>query len=538
MRFLNLIAVFSLFFSPFNTSVYANPTSEQYEVVVIGGGISGLSTVEMLARKGITNVLVLEQNERVGGKMWTERGLQPENGPYYERGAELVNTSDTELIELIKSLGLGITERRFKNESRGEVFYFRDRHLNANGQIAEGAFKSFTYEELVEKMHEFQQDRSVLEKLFIMQELRAKAQGSEKAQLVSKLKNSTAMSQVNDGVYTKSFLEALMKSEFGVSLTQVNAEVLLDYVRITKSLDSKGQVSFGLEIIPEADEKFRVTGGTDSIIKKLELKHSNKINKNSKVESVVQRSSADFEIKINSTSAGQRTVKAKHVVFAVPAYDLVKMNVSIPEISARKLQEVANLPYGENAKIFLVFNTKFWDSAASNPHAFSGVGVLESGVQFWDTTENQKAKEGVITLYPGEWPTDKKQQQARLQEIISQLKQVPGLEQIEQHLKTVDMQIWQKSYAGTFNPSYPRSPSLFAQKLNSNVYFVGADKDNNAKGEITASYGYMNGAVRTAIRASNRILDNSLSQSRDVVLSFPKAPVRTKMSCRMLLNAG
>lgn len=492
----------------------SQPTKTQnahYDVVVIGGGISGLSTVEMLERKGIKNVLLLEKSDRVGGKMWTERSLESANGPYYERGAELVNTSDRELMELIKSLGLQVTERRFKSENRGEVFYFKDRQINKNGDIVDGKMTAFTYEQLIEKMHQFPQDISVLEGLFDLQENRRTAKGSSKAFFMNRIKRQTAMSPVSDGVYTKAFLEALMQSEFGLSLSQLNIEVLLDYLRIEKNTLDNGEVKYDLQIIPESDEKFRVTGGTDSIIQKLKAKFRSRITTNSAVQSVRQSSADEFKIDYSVNGRGKE-VTTKHVVFAVPAYDLAKMHIDIPEIDQRKLHEAAALPYAENAKIFLIFDQKFWDhSFKSNPKAFAGVGVLEQGVQFWDTTENQRSHRGVITLYPGQWPTDPKDQQKRLNEILSELKKVPGLEALEAHLEKTDIQVWKKSYAGGFNPSYPRSPGIFAENLHANVSFVGADKDNNIRGEISASYGYMNGAVRTAIRAATRIFQKTHS---------------------------
>lgn len=512
MNFVKFLALSAILLS--TVSSYA-----QYEVVVIGGGISGLATVENLAKKGITNVLLLEENSRVGGKMWTERGSSA--GAYYERGAELVNTSDKELIELTQSLGIGLTERRFKNENRNEIFFFHKRILNENGEVVKGPLESLNYHELVSKMNEFQQDLDVLNDLYQHQELRRG--------VLSTLRQKSAMSLVSDGIYTKAFLEALMKSEFGVSLTQVNLEVLLDYLKIVKSTDANGKSKFEIEIIPEADEKFRVTGGTDSIIKKLEEKHISKIRRNARVEEVKQLTETEFVVKLN-TSTESASIKTRHVVFAVPAYDLAKINTDLPEIPAQKIQKAAALPFGENAKIFLVFDKKFWDkNSETHTRAFSGVGVLESGVQFWDTTENQKSTEGVITLYPGEWPNTQEEQNAKLKEILAQLKKIPGLEQLEQHLKKTDIQIWKKSYAGAFNPFYPLAPKIFAENRQANIYFVGSDKDNNKRGEISASYGYMNGAVRTAIRAANQIMLKNIMQ--------PAAAL--KKSCTSLfLTAG
>lgn len=506
-----------LLLNPFFTIIPAvaqgahTSTSNEYEVVVIGGGISGLATVNALAEKGIKNVLLLEKENRFGGKIWTERSTQDSINSYYERGAELVNTSDTELIDLIQSLGLSLTERRFKHESRNEILLFKERFLGTDGKIIEGNLRAYSFLELLAKMHEFPQDIKVLDILNQLQIEREKSSASKSEKINSKLRSLTAESILESGLYTKSFFSALIQSEFGVSLNQINAEVLLDYVKLSKLEDSGLRANYSLEIIPSSDEKFRVTNGTDTIITALYKKYQNQVKLNSQIEGVEQLSPAEFKITIKTNSLQPDIIKAQHVVFAVPAYELSKINISSPHLSSERIQQAAALPFAHNAKIFLTFKNKFWDkSYKNNPHSFAGAGMLESGIQFWDTTENQKhSKEGIITLYPGKWPLKAADQNSRLQQILSDLNRVPGLENLEQYLVKVDVHNWQKSYAGVFNSFYSKSPILFAEKLPANIYFVGSDKDNDLNGRISEFYGYMNGAVRTALRATNDILKNS-----------------------------
>lgn len=513
------------------TSVSAQSSEKAYDIIVIGGGIAGLSTVNSLIEKGFSKVLLLEAEERVGGKMWTERTAR---GPYYERGAELVNTSDIELIQLIQSLGLSLTERRFKNELRNEILLFKERSIQPDGTIVEGNFKAFTPEELFEKMNEFPQDVKVFRTLRDWQNRRNSADKTEIKRINNLLGEMTARSLVESGVYTKLFFEALMQSEFGVGLTEINAEVLMDYMKVTSTENEAGKTKFKIEIIPNADEKFRVKGGTDSIIKSLERKFEKLIRKNSRVEAVEQHSPQSFSVSSRNTQTQASDVfTAKHIVFAVPAYEIGKINIISPELPSARLQQASSLIFGHNAKIFLVFKEKFWNREyEKNKRAFGGVGILESGVQFWDTTENQRVgKEGVITLYPGRWPVEAAAQQARLNQVLAELRQVPGFENLDQHLLRVDLQNWQKSYAGVFNSFFRKAPKLFSQKLGANIYFVGADKDNNTRGQITDSYGYMNGAVRTALRATKNIIDNLIKSKQPVHL-------RPVSCARFFLNAG
>ena len=49
-------------------------------MAVIGAGIAGLSAAAHLASRGVTDVLVLEGRDRVGGRIHTKRGGGSESG--------------------------------------------------------------------------------------------------------------------------------------------------------------------------------------------------------------------------------------------------------------------------------------------------------------------------------------------------------------------------------------------------------------------------------------------------------------------------
>lgn len=44
----------------------------KFEVVIIGAGIAGLAAASHLLSKGITQIIVLEGQNRIGGRIWTE----------------------------------------------------------------------------------------------------------------------------------------------------------------------------------------------------------------------------------------------------------------------------------------------------------------------------------------------------------------------------------------------------------------------------------------------------------------------------------
>jgi monoamine oxidase len=75
------------------------------EVLVLGAGVAGLAAAERLAAAG-RRVLVLEARDRIGGRIHTvdDPGLHHP----VELGAEFVHGEPVELVELIRTAGLGL----------------------------------------------------------------------------------------------------------------------------------------------------------------------------------------------------------------------------------------------------------------------------------------------------------------------------------------------------------------------------------------------------------------------------------------------
>lgn len=81
--------------------------AEQYDVIVIGAGVAGLTAAERLGNAGL-RVLVLEARARVGGRLWTVPGGTPEAA--IELGAEFVHGRPPQLDTYIKKHGLKLLE--------------------------------------------------------------------------------------------------------------------------------------------------------------------------------------------------------------------------------------------------------------------------------------------------------------------------------------------------------------------------------------------------------------------------------------------
>ncbi|XP_072901613.1 amine oxidase [flavin-containing] [Hemitrygon akajei] len=77
-------------------------TSSKCDVIVIGGGISGLSAAKLLTESG-QKVVVLEARDRVGGRTFTTRN---KNVNYVDLGGAYVGPTQNRILRLSKEMGL------------------------------------------------------------------------------------------------------------------------------------------------------------------------------------------------------------------------------------------------------------------------------------------------------------------------------------------------------------------------------------------------------------------------------------------------
>src|SRR5271169_5576850 len=80
--------------------------SSSHDVVVVGAGMAGLTAARTLAEAGL-KVLVVEAQDRIGGRIWT-RHVGDEA---IELGAEFIHGRPPELWALIDEAGLETYER-------------------------------------------------------------------------------------------------------------------------------------------------------------------------------------------------------------------------------------------------------------------------------------------------------------------------------------------------------------------------------------------------------------------------------------------
>jgi len=93
-------------------------------VVVVGGGLAGLTAAYRLKQAGI-NAQLYEASDRLGGRCWTRRGDFAE-GQIAEHGGELIDQGHTEIRQLAQELGLNLDNLVAAEVNGTDPFHYFD----------------------------------------------------------------------------------------------------------------------------------------------------------------------------------------------------------------------------------------------------------------------------------------------------------------------------------------------------------------------------------------------------------------------------
>ncbi|XP_029458986.1 LOW QUALITY PROTEIN: amine oxidase [flavin-containing] A-like [Rhinatrema bivittatum] len=102
--------------------------STKQDVVVIGGGISGLSAAKLLVESGLS-VVVLEARDRVGGRTFTIRNKQVK---YVDVGGAYVGPTQNRILRLAKEMGV----QTYKVHIADRLIH----HVKGKSYLFQGAF--------------------------------------------------------------------------------------------------------------------------------------------------------------------------------------------------------------------------------------------------------------------------------------------------------------------------------------------------------------------------------------------------------------
>jgi monoamine oxidase len=357
----------------------------QPKIVIVGGGIAGLTCALKLADKGLTSS-IYEASARIGGRMfsntttWADRQVSEWCGELIDTGHEtiqyLANRFKLPLDNLIQAEPAGSQDTykffgAYYKQSSAEADFLKcvaERVANdANDAGYPTTFDSYTPE------------GAELNAMSVYDWIESRVPGGHKSNL----------GQLLDTAYN---------IEYGADTSDQAALNLVYLLGFQPTTDS-------LSIFGASDETFHIRGGNQQ----LPVAMANSLNNVTLGYTLT---------KLSKTAAGRYTVTFAHgsssvdvvadyVVLALPFSVLRGIDTSKAGFDPLKKTAIQNLGAGHNAKTQIQFSHRFWNQKGAWPGVSNGSSYSDTGYQAgWEATRAQKGTSGILVFYSGGSVTD------------------------------------------------------------------------------------------------------------------------------------
>ena len=466
----------------------AAPGAGGRDVAVVGAGLAGLHAAGLLAGKG-ARAQVFEAGERVGGRVWSLRGVFP--GQVAERGAELIDTTHSTLRGLAGAYGLTLESYAANKLPGEEAFYFFGRHWT-EAQVVE-EFRAFV-PALKDDLSRLSNGPTALAY-------------NETDRRLDFTPLSDYLVQRGAGALIRAVLDVAYTIEFGREINRQSALAMLFFIATNKR---QAFTPFGVF----SDERFHIVEGNDAVAQGMAAGLPQPVRLGHRLLRVARQS--DGRVRLSFATAGG-TVETVHdaVVLTLPAPMMrqVEFSVSVA-LPAGNRFAIDQFDYGTSSKMMIGFNGRPWfERSNSNGASYSDLANHQST---WETNPSlaRAGSRGVLTDFSG-GARGARLDPARLQTeataFLADLDLVyPGSSglarrdsrgRVQAHLENWSrLPLFQGAYSNNQPGYFTTIEGLYARPAG-NVYFAGEHTDS-----FYSYQGFMEGALLSGARAADEVL--------------------------------
>ncbi|XP_070606626.1 amine oxidase [flavin-containing] A-like [Erythrolamprus reginae] len=454
----------------------AESAAMSYDVVVVGGGISGLSAAKLLFESGL-NVVVLEARDRVGGRTFTIRNQQVK---YVDVGGSYVGPTQNRILRLAKELGV----ETYKVNVREATLLHTRGHSYAMNDLFPSTWNPFIYLDSIN----FWRTMDKLGK-----EIPAEAPWD--APHAKELDNISMKQFIDKHCWTKTvrdFATLFVNVNVTSETHEVSALWFLWYVKLCGGTTRIFTVTNGGQ-----ERKF--IGGSGQITEKIaELLRDKVILKSPVIH--IDQSGADIIVK----TLNHEIFKGKYIISAIPPILTGKIHFT-PELPTIRNQLIQRLPMGSVIKCMMYYKEAFWKKLG-----FCGATIILDDDAPISATLDDTKPDGSIPALMGFILARKAfglanvSKEERKKKICELYAKVLGSEEALHpvHYEEKNWSTEQYSggcYTAYFPPGIMSQYGRIIREPAGRIYFAGTET-------ATQWSGYMEGAVQAGERAAREIL--------------------------------
>lgn len=441
-----------------------------YDVLVIGGGLAGLSSARQLKSAGVS-VAVLEARDRIGGRLFSQR---LDTGHTIDLGAQFIGDAQRRISALVDEVGL----TRISPNTTGDNCFLL-------APDAEPIFKSGDRLPL-----------SVLSQLDVLVGMWRFEQKLESFQSnMDMLDTISANEFVNKFILTQTprdFVAAYAEGEMCTSLYGISAYEFLDQLKSTGGSDG------------EADSaQWYLAEGTQPLAEYIADKLGTSLILSSPVSKIHQ---CDDCVTVDTATGIYR---ARQLIVAVPPqlYGCIGL---LPQLPDYRRNVIAGFECGHVIKTMLVFESPWWRDTGASGRGLAIGGILNAAV---DSSPVDNSL-GILTVFSTASSARRLCSQSEEYRIASILKYIQSLSDVSVpkpvFARSIDWNADPYSLGGYASRrgigGWCQATDLFARV--GRIHFAGTET-------ATEWRSFMEGALQSADRAVDDVLDELRSCSLD-----------------------
>lgn len=461
---------------------------QNYDIVIIGGGISGLTAAHELKKKaGHLKIAILEAKDRVGGRTLTVSLKAAQGTDQWDLGGQWVGTTQTHILSVLGELGL----QTYPQFSEGKKL----------GQL--GSEKISVYNEIPHVGKWFlRKPLETLDRILVLKKMEdmSKRISSENpfadpdarywdTKTVSQFVKETCMTRT-----VRDSIETICQEVLGQRPTRVSLLYFLLYGRAAGSWKTL------VEAAGDGAQGFKVDGGTQQISTLLAGKVGwDNIFLNHPVSKIVQDEDG---VEVFTRNGG--CFSCKRLICSIPPQQAGVIEY-VPALPEEKIQLFNGFPMGNLSKVILTYAKPFWrEMGFSGEVEATGKTkdpkFLNPIIETYDATSH-RGNPAIVAFINVEWW--RKSKEERRQGVLKDLSRFFGPEAMHP-IEYAEKNWSEEPYNGgcpvaCMPPGNMENYALTIRAPTGKIHWAGTET-------ATQWIGYMSGAAESGLRVAHEIL--------------------------------
>ncbi|MFO0750040.1 MAG: FAD-dependent oxidoreductase [Myxococcota bacterium] len=173
------------------------------------------------------------------------------------------------------------------------------------------------------------------------------------------------------GATARAVLEAAYVTEYGIPLeaqSALNLIMMMSDENLARSAGGDAWALFG-----DSDERWKIQGGNQAISETLAARHRERVRLGWALEAIAERPGGGWRLAFSDG----REVLADVVVCTIPFSVLRRLDLAGVDLPATKKKAIAELGYGNNAKLLMPFSARVWEAQGDDGSVYTDLELQD-----------------------------------------------------------------------------------------------------------------------------------------------------------------